>query len=117
VYVLEVALVVADLARWMEHIALAPAEECNDAVIDLRRARVLPLLELDDDRLRASALVVSRQHAVESARGERKLQLDDDALIVEVRELDGVGHRPEGRLPRPHLALRRLIAEVREERL
>src|SRR5438093_9353240 len=116
-HVLEVALIITHLTRWMEYVALTPAEERNHTIISLRRCRVLPLLELHDDCLRASALVVPGKHAVEPARGERKLQLHDDAVIIEIGELNRARHCLERSLPRANLTLRRPIPEVREEGL
>lgn len=62
---LEVTLVVADLAARVEDVALPPADERRDAVLDVRDADGVPLLELDDDRACGVGVVVPGDQAIE----------------------------------------------------
>ena len=115
--VLEVALVLRDLARRVEVVDLAAAHVDRHAVGDVRAPDGRPLLELDDDGGVAGGRVLAGDQDVEALRGERQLELDEDALLAEVAELEDLGHRAERVLPGADLGQARLVAELLEEPL
>jgi hypothetical protein len=60
---------------------------------------------------------VASDHAVETLRGERKLKLDDYAVIGQVHVAQDACHPRQRVLPRSHLGLAGAVAESFEEAL
>ena len=87
----EVALVLRDLARRVEGVARLAAVVDGHAVGDVRAADLGPLLELDDHRRVARVLgfepVIRTSSRFER---QRQLELDEDALVGQVGELEDV---------------------------
>ncbi len=112
----QVALVPLDLARRVEHVARLAAVVDRHAVGDVGAADLGPLLELDDDgRVALRVWVRAGDQDVEALRRERQLELDEDALVTKVGQLENVGHRREGVAPGRDLGWRRPIPELVEE--
>ena len=84
----EVALVLLDLLRGVEVVDEPPAEVDRHALGDVRTLGRGPLL-----------------------------QLDEDALVAEIGQLEGVRHRAQRVVPGRDLARRRLVPELLEEPL
>ncbi|NTV54565.1 MAG: GAF domain-containing protein, partial [Syntrophaceae bacterium] len=82
----EVALVLGDLARRVQVVDQAPAEVDRHAVGDVRSADFRPLLELDDHRRIAGGRVLAGDQNVQTLRGQREPELDEDPLVAQVRE-------------------------------
>ena len=112
----EVALVLRDLARRVEGVARPAAVVDGHAVGDVRAADLGPLLELDDDG--GVAPRVGFEPVIRTSRRlerERQLELDEDALVGQVGELEDVRHRAERVAPGRDLGRRRPVAELVEE--
>src|SRR5262245_46924109 len=81
VTVLEVTLILIDLDRRMQDIALASADERRHEAVRSRVTARLPLLELEDDSPVLPSSVLAADHAVQALAGHRKLILEQDAVV------------------------------------
>ena len=111
----QVALVLGDLARRVQVVDDAAAEVDRHAVGDVRPTDLRPLLELHDDRRVAGGRVLARDEDVQASRGERQLELDEDSLVGQVRQLKHRRHGAERVAPRRDLGRRRPVPELLEE--
>src|SRR5947208_10202710 len=113
--VLEIELVLTDLRRGVQHLALRAADTRHHEPLADSLPAPLPLLELDDHRALASRPVPSTYEAVEPLRREGEPVLEDDAMIVEPALLENLRDCAERVTPRVHLTRRRLVAVLAEE--
>ena len=82
--VLEVLLILSNLNRRVQQIALPAPDPTQDEFVRLRLLAALPLLELNDHRVVGGGWVPAAKHAVEPHGSERELILEEDASIAQL---------------------------------
>ncbi|MGE0639331.1 MAG: hypothetical protein AB7G12_05995 [Thermoanaerobaculia bacterium] len=115
--ILQILPVGVRLGRWVQNVADRTADPGLHQILAVRLLTLLPLLELDDDRLGPARLVVPANEAVEPLRCQWQFVFEENAVVVERGALERQRQCAERVLPGSDLAIAGLVSEVGDESL